>query len=87
MGNALRQLCNSIRIRSTCVSNCCSDGSSIDAIKKENEAPTHSHHHEIIITDKMVKIVCDDNQSEDPVDISSIGSTLSSEVSSSKNIS
>ena len=87
MGNALRKLCNSIRIKSTCVSNCCSDNSSIDTIKKENEIPTHSHHCEIVITDKMVKIVCDDNQSEEVVDISSIGSALSSEVSSSKNMS
>jgi hypothetical protein len=85
MGNALRQLCNSIRIRSTCVSNCCSDGSSIN---KQDEAPKHNHHHcEIVISDKMVKIVCDDNQSDEVVDISSIGSTLSSDVKSSKNIS
>lgn len=83
MGNALRKLCNSIRIKSTCVSNCCSDGSSIN---KQDEAHTH-HHHEIIITDKMVKIVCDDNQSDEVVDILSIGSALSSDVSSSKNIS
>jgi hypothetical protein len=82
MGSSLKKLCNSIRIRSTCVSNCCSDNSSIDAIKKENEPHAH-HHHEIIITDKMVKIVCDDNQSDEVVDISSIGSALSSEVKSS----
>lgn len=74
MGNSLKKLCNSIRIRSTCVSTCCSDNTKqevvLSPIASKEVQPHHSHHiehHEhienigggIIIHTIEDKIVCD----------------------------
>jgi len=48
MGNNLKKLCNSIRIRSTCVSTCCSDNTKqevvLSPIASKEVQPHHSHH-------------------------------------------
>ena len=48
MGNSLKKLCNSIRIRSTCVSTCCSDNTKqevvLSPIASEEIKVEHSHH-------------------------------------------
>ena len=75
MGNSfcknLRQLCNSVTIRSTCVSACCSDNTKQEIVLTPIEVPIqHSHHiehHEhienigggIILHTIEDKIICD----------------------------
>jgi len=45
MGNSLRKLCNSIKIRSTCVSTCCSDNTKQEVILSPIQIPPqHTHH-------------------------------------------
>jgi hypothetical protein len=45
MGNNLKKLCNSIKIRSTCVSTCCSDNTKQEVILTPIQIPPqHAHH-------------------------------------------
>lgn len=45
MGNSLKKLCNSIKIRSTCVSTCCSDNTKQEVILTPIQIPPqHAHH-------------------------------------------
>ena len=43
-GNKISKLCKDFKLKSTCVSNCCSDGSKNDVILDDIKKDKHKHH-------------------------------------------
>lgn len=43
-GNKISKLCKDFKLKSTCISNCCSDGSKNDVVLNDISPKTHPHH-------------------------------------------
>lgn len=44
MGSQVSKLCKDFTLKSTCISNCCSDGSKNDVVIEEPKEKPHKHH-------------------------------------------